>query len=396
MLNNMKLKKITQKKSLRGIKVLLRVDFNVPLVSKKITEDYRISAAIPTIKYLVDAGASLIIITHWGDPKKIDLNYSTKKLAKRLEKLSGLNVKFVDDIIGDKAIKNVNQLKEKEIIFLENLRFHPGEKTNDKSFAKKLASLADIYINDAFSVSHRNQASVSALSNFLPAYAGLQLEAEIINLEKILKPKKPLVLVMGGSKISTKAPMIKKLQQKSKYILIGGALANNFLKYKKYEIGKSMYDLDASKVIASLFKEKQVAKKIILPIDVIVKDSKGLSRRRKLQDIKKTDIILDVGPDTISLFSSYIKEAQTIVWNGPFGKFEERPYKHGTIALASVIAARSTGSAFGLVGGGETVSALKLTKMESHVDWLSTAGGAMLAYLGGENMPGLKNIILNK
>lgn len=392
----MKLKKITQKKNLEGLKVLLRVDFNVPLVSKKITEDYRISAAIPSIKYLLNAGASIIIISHWGDPKKRDLNYSTKKLAKRLEKLSGLKVGFVDDIVGDKAVKKAKNLKAKEIIFLENLRFEAGEKKNDKKFAKKLADLADIYVNDAFSVSHRDQASVSAVSNFLPAYAGLQLEAEIINLEKIIKPKKPLVLLMGGSKIATKAPMIKKLQQKSKYILIGGALANNFLKYKKYEIGKSMYDAGSTAMIASLLKDKKLMKKIILPIDVIVKDSKKLSRRRKLEDIKKTDTILDIGPDTISLFSSYIREAQTIVWNGPLGKFEESPYKHGTIALASVIAIRSTGPAFGLVGGGETVSALKLTKMESHVDWLSTAGGAMLAYLGAENMPGLKNIILKK
>ncbi len=392
----MKLKKITQKKNLEGLKVLLRVDFNVPLVSKKITEDYRISAAIPSIKYLLNAGASIIIISHWGDPKKRDLNYSTKKLAKRLEKLSGLKVRFVDDIVGDKAVKKAKNLKAKEIIFLENLRFEAGEKKNDKKFAKKLADLADIYVNDAFSVSHRDQASVSAVSNFLPAYAGLQLEAEIINLEKIIKPKKPLVLLMGGSKIATKAPMINKLQQKSKYILIGGALANNFLKYKKYEIGKSMYDAGSIAMIASLLKDKKLMKKIILPIDVIVKDSKKLSRRRKLEDIKKTDTILDIGPDTISLFSSYIREAQTIVWNGPLGKFEESPYKHGTIALASVIAVRSTGPAFGLVGGGETVAALKLTKMESHVDWLSTAGGAMLAYLGAENMPGLKNIILKK
>lgn len=389
----MKVKSIRQEKNWQKKKVLLRVDFNIPQVKGKLGEDYRMKAVLPTISYLLAKGASLIIISHWGDPKKEDKAFSNKKLARHLQKISDLKIKFIDDIVGDKAVKAAHNLQAGEIIFLENLRFHPGEKKNQVSFAKALASLADVYVNDAFSVCHRAQASVEAVSRYLPAFAGLQLEEEVYNLDKILKPVKPLVLIMGGSKISTKIPMIKKLDKQAKYILLGGAIANNFFKYHGYEIGRSLFDRKEASLVSSLLKDKKLARKIILPKDVIVKDAKNFSRKRYLKDIKKSDTILDIGPESISLFSTYIRKAQTIVWNGPLGKFEEAPYKHGSLALASVIAARSTGPAFGLIGGGETVAALKLTKMESHLDWVSTAGGAMLAYLGSEKMPGLKNII---
>ncbi|NCB20564.1 MAG: phosphoglycerate kinase [Clostridia bacterium] len=390
----MKLKRIKNKRKWQGLKVILRVDFNIPRIGKKLGEDYRLLASLPSINYLLDKGASIIIISHWGNPDGTDMNFSTKVLAKRLAKLSGHKIRFVPDLIGPKAKKAASALKPGEIIFLENLRFNHGEKKNDSNFAEGLANLADIYVNDAFSVCHREQASVSALSNLLPAFAGLQLEQELKHLDKASKPVKPLVLVMGGAKISTKAPMIENLAGSANKIIIGGALANNFLKYYKYEVGNSFYDEKSNSVIASLLKNKKIANKIVLPIDVIVKNYKGSPCRRLISDLKKTDTILDIGPDTIIIFSALIRKAQTIIWNGPMGKFEEIHYKHGSLALASVIAARSTGRAYGLVGGGETVSALKLTRMESHVDWVSTAGGAMLAYLGKEPMPGLKNLFV--
>ena len=389
----MKIKSLKQKKNWRGLKVLLRVDFNVPAVKGKISEDYRIAAALPTIKYLQERGARLIIVSHWGDPQGEDKEFSTRALARRLQKLAKLPVKFVPTLVGAKVDSAISSLANGEIIFLENLRFHPGEKENALPFARALAALADVYVNDAFSVCHREQASVSAITRFLPAFAGLQLEAELKNLQKIMQPVKPLVVVMGGAKISTKAPIIKKLYPRASQILLGGGLANSFWRRQGIEIGRSLYDASADKLVDSFLKKKKTLPKIILPVDVVVKTVNGKNVRRDLRAIKKSDKIFDIGPESIALFSSYLKKAQTIVWNGPLGKFEEPAYKHGTIAVGAVIAARSTGRAFGLVGGGETVEALKMTKMEAYVDWVSTAGGAMLSYLGGEKMPGLKKII---
>ncbi|MBN2884539.1 phosphoglycerate kinase [Patescibacteria group bacterium] len=389
----MKIKSLRQKRNWQGQKALLRLDLNVPQVKGKISDDYRLQAALPTINFLLNRKASVIIISHWGDPKGQEVYLSTRLLAKRLQKILQHKVKYVSDIVGDKAISSAKSLKEGEIIFLENLRFNAGEKKNDKKFAKKLASLADVYVNDAFSVCHRQQASISAIGTFLPVYAGLQLETELHNLQKILKPKKPLVVVMGGAKISTKAPLIKKLYSSANQILLGGGLANAFFKKSGIEIGRSLCDKDADKYLEQFFVRKKVMSKIILPIDVIVRTKNGRHQHKYLKDIKKSDSILDIGPDSITLFSAYIKKSQSIVWNGPLGKFEETPFKHGTMAIAAIIASRSSGRAFGLIGGGETVEALKMTKMEDYIDWVSTAGGAMLSYLGGEKMPGLKNII---
>lgn len=390
----MTIKSLKRQRVWRGRKVLLRVDFNVPTVKGRISEDYRIVAALPGIKYLLAKGARVIIISHWGDPAGVEPQLSTRALARRLQKLLKQPVKFLPVTVGPRAVKAVERLDNGEILFLENLRFNPGEKKNDLVFAQELAALADIYVNDAFSVCHRAQASVSAITKYLPAFAGLQLEAEVKNLQKILRPTKPLVVVMGGAKISTKAPIIKKLYSRASHILLGGGLANTFWRQQGLEIGKSIFDQEADKLIASFYKKGKLLPKIILPVDAVVSTSQGRSAHRELKSIKKSDKIFDIGPESIALFSSYLKKAQTIVWNGPLGKFEEAAYKHGTLAIGGIIAARSTGRAFGLVGGGETVEALKMTKMEAYVDWVSTAGGAMLSYLGGEKMPGLKNIIV--
>ncbi len=375
--------------------VFLRVDFNVALDDGKVKDDYRIKAGLETINYLLDKGARLIVATHLGEPKgKVELKYSVKPVAQRLKKLLGLPVKFLPEIIGPKVVKSVNELKSGEVLMLENLRFNSGELSNDLKFSKELVSVADIYVNDAYSVCHRDQASVSAVKKYLPAYAGLLLEKEVVAVSKILKPKKPLIVIMGGAKISTKAPLISKLYAHASQILVGGALANNFFKYQKLEIGKSLFDSDSLIYVKKFFKVKKLADKIILPVDVVVRTKSGSALVRKPKEVKKDEAILDLGPETIALYAKYIKTAQTLVWNGPMGKFEENSFKQGTLSVARLVASRAGGKAYGLVGGGETVAALNLTKMAEHVDWISTAGGAMLTHLGGGKMPGLSKIVL--
>jgi phosphoglycerate kinase len=387
----MKIKSIKQIKNLTNKRVLLRTDFNVPIKNGKITDDYKIIKAIPTIKYLSKNNAKIIIITHLGQPKpgKKNKNYTVKPIAVKLSEIINKNVKYVDDFSGLKAGTAVGKLKAGEILLLENVRFEKGEEKNNRKFAKDLSNLADIYINDAFAVSHRAHASVSAIMNFLPSYAGFLLEQEIVNLYKALHPQKPLVVILGGAKINSKISFVKMLYKKSKNILIGGALANNFFMARGLEIGASLFDKESVN-----FAKKFNNKKVVLPVDVVVleKDSKN-AVIKLAHNVGKNDTIYDIGPGTIKLYSSLIKKASTIFWNGPLGRFEDAGFKHGTIAIARVIAAHSHGRAFGVVGGGETVEALKMTKMINYVDWVSTGGGAMLAYLGGEKMPGLKGLV---
>jgi len=390
----MKINSLKKIKKLSGQRVLLRVDFNVPLRAGKIMDDYRIKAGLETIKFLQDKKARLIIISHLGEAKgKVDLSCSLRPVAAQLKSFLKKPVKFLSNHDSIEAFETVKKMSDGDIVFLENLRFNLGEVTNDIKFAKKLASLADIYVNDAFSVCHRDQASVSAVKKFLPSYAGLLLEKEVIALNKILKPKKPLVAIMGGAKISTKAPLIFKLYPAVEKILIGGALATTFFKFIGLEVGKSFCDAALEPAIKKLFKDKKYLAKIILPIDVAVRDNRGRIRVIRPEQTKKTDMILDIGPETINLFSQHIKKAATLVWNGPMGKFEEHSFLQGSLSIARAVASRSGGQAYGLVGGGETIEVLKMTKMEEYIDFISTAGGAMLTYLGGGKMPGLKKII---
>jgi 3-phosphoglycerate kinase len=283
-------------------------------------------------------------------------------------------------------------MKAGDIILLENLRFNKGEEKNDKIYAAGLASLAKIYINDSFAVDHRDHASVSAIKKYLPSYAGLLLEKEIANLNKILQPKQPLVSVMGGAKIETKIELLERLAKKSAKVLLGGALANNFIAARGLEIGKSLADKPGIRLAKTIIRKY---KNIILPIDVVVAKNPD-SRSVSLKSISKVgadEMILDIGPKTIKLFSDFLRSANTIIWNGPLGLFEKERFKHGTIAIARVIIARSAGQAFGVVGGGETIEAVKMTKMDKLIDWESTGGGAALTYLSGAKMPGLKGIV---
>lgn len=390
----MKIRTLNLLKNLQDKTVFLRVDYNVAVVNGKIQDDYRLRASLPTIDFLKSRGARLIIASHLGDPQGIvKSEYSLKPVAARLRKLLKSPVKFAGQVTGERVKKAILNLRSGEIIMLENLRFEKGELEDDESFAKELASFADIYVNDAFAVSHRRQASVAAIKKFLPAYSGLLVEQEVRALNKVLKPKKPLTVVMGGAKISTKAPLIAKLYSEADNILLGGGLANNFFKYQGKEIGTSLFDKDSAAFLKKYFVRNKLKSKIILPIDVVVQDKKGRVRVSLPDKVAKNESILDIGPATIGLYAEHINKAQTLVWNGPLGKFEDNSFKQGTLSVARLIAARSKGRAYGLVGGGETVSALNLTKMSEYVDWVSTAGGAMLSYLGGEKMPGLEKII---
>jgi len=385
------IKSIRQAKNLTAKKVFLRVDFNVPLAGDQIKDDFKIVASLPTIRFLLRHHCSLIIATHLTKTASAESTISTKPIAKRLGELLDKKIKFIDSSSGPEISKIAAKLKPCEILLLDNLRLDSREEKNNSQFARELASLADIYVNEAFAVSHRQHASLSAIKKYLPVFAGLLLAKEIVNLNKVLKPVEPLVAIIGGVKIETKAALIKKLLKKSDRLLIGGALANNFIAAHGFAVGRSVIDQASLKIAAKLKSNK----KIILPVDAVVSDrtSGGPVAVKTINRIDKNEMILDIGPKTIKLYASFIKKANTLIWNGPMGYFENEHFKHGTLAIARLVASRSTGKAFGVVGGGETIAALKMTKMEHYVDWVSTGGGAMLAYLSGAKLPGLRGII---
>lgn len=393
-----KIKSIRQVKKLAGKTVLLRVDFNVPIRNGRILDDYKIVNSLETIRFLLRYKCRVIIVSHLGRPTKRNKKDSLAPVAKKLGELLGKSIGFANDCIGVEAWLGVDSLKGGEVIMLENLRFYKDEEANSKKFAKALARFADIYVNNAFAVSHRAHASVSAIKSYLPSYAGILLENEIRSLNKILSPRKPMVVVLGGAKIKTKLPLIKKIRKKADNILIGGALANNFLYLLGYEVGKSMIDKKDLKLAKGLIAQykKATNKKIILPIDVLVsnnKAGKGRAIAKSIREVGKRDYIYDIGPQTIKLYTKFIKKSKTIIWNGPLGFAEIKSFQNGTLEIAKEIATHSYKSAFGVVGGGETIEALRKTDMIDYVDWVSTGGGAMLSFLSGERLPGLQGIV---
>ncbi len=390
----MNIKSIRQIKDLKNKKVLLRVDYNVPVEKGKIKDDFRIKSSYETIDYLLEKGAKVILFSHLGRAKgKVDKENSLKPIALYLKNNYNKNLIFVSEHEPEKIKEELKELDNFNLFLLENVRFNQGELDDDNKFSKSLASIADIYVNDAFSVSHRSQASVSSIKDYLPSYAGFLVEKEVLALDKIINPDKPLVAVMGGAKISTKAPLIFNLYKKADNILIGGALANVYFKSQGLEIGKSYCENKVDKSIIKKMQEKKYLDKIILPIDVIARNSKGLVRQCLPSEIKKNEEILDIGPETIALFSKHIKKANTLIWNGPMGKFEEHAFRQGSLSVARSIASHAKGPSFGVIGGGETIEVLTLTKMTEYIDFISTAGGAMLSYLSGEEMPGLDKIV---
>ncbi|MFH1610624.1 MAG: phosphoglycerate kinase [Patescibacteria group bacterium] len=358
----MKIKSIKSIKSFKNKTVMVRADFDVPLKNNRIVDDARLKTLIPTVKYLlVKKAKQIILIGHLDRPKgKVDKKLSLKPIVKYLSKT------FKDiDLIG-----SLDKKSESQIVVLENIRFWSEEEKNNKKFAKKLSKLADIYVNECFSTSHRKHASVDAIQSFLPSYAGLHLEKEISNLS--LKPKKPLVLVVGGAKIETKLPVINSFLDKAEYILVGGAVANNFLKARGEDVGKSLIDKKYLKEAVKIL--KKFKNKVILPVDYV----------------SGKDKILDIGPRTIMLFNGIIKSAKTIIWNGPMGNFEKKKFANGTFKVVEGILSNTKANI--VIGGGETGEVLKGQKIKKNV-FVSVGGGAMLEFLAGKKLPGLKKII---
>lgn len=380
----------------KGMRVLLRVDYNVSLRGGVIGEGARIEKTIPTIEYLLRAGARVIIAAHLGRPegrRRSDL--SLLPVCHYLETLLGRKVAFLSGAPGDpELLREVNSLPSGSVAMLENIRFYPGEEENDAAFARDLAKLGDAYVNDAFGAAHRASASVVGVPKLLPHAAGILMEQEVEMLGRLLKkPARPFVVMAGGAKISDKIGVIRNLSKSASKVLLGGALANNFFAAKGYGVGKSLVSPEEISLAKKMLKDKH----LVLPTDVVVGES-GVEKSARVVAIgpepheiaPARQSILDVGPETVRLYAGEIKKAKTIVWNGPMGYFEEPQFSHGTIALARAVAACSKGPAYGVVGGGETAEAIKRTKMEEMVDWVSTGGGAMLEFLEGKTLPGIK------
>jgi len=398
------MKTINKLKNLSGKIVLLRVDYNVPLKKSKILDDEKIIKSLPTIQALQTKNAKIIIVTHLGRPDgktvpTLKVNPVALRLGEllkqRIVKLDSKNwAKSGGDQMRLELLTTIDDMPPGQVAMLENIRFSPEEEGNKGTLAEELANLADIFVLDGFAVSHRADASVVGVAKYLPVFAGLLMETEVKALSKVLqRPRKPLVAIIGGIKAETKIPVIKNLLKKSNYILIGGGIVSTYLYALGFKIGSSVVDKKYAKEILQYCKNK----KVIKPLDVVVGDIKGkkywvkdLDKNFKITD--KNLAIYDIGPKTIHEFSKIIKKAKTIVWNGAMGYFEQHPYENATYSIARLVATRSKGPAFGVVGGGETLLSLEAVKMSEYVDHISTGGGAMLEFLSGKKLPGVKVI----
>ena len=389
------MRNIQDETNLNQKKILLRLDLNVPLDNGKITDTTRIDKILPTINFLLKNEAKVIILSHVGRPKgKVVNELSLKPICEDLKNKLNQNIKLVSKNI--KEIKSTDLFNEhdKKIVILENLRFYEEEEKNDNGFAKHLASLADIYVNDAFSCSHRAHASIFEITKFIPSYAGLQLNLEIDALTKITSEiQRPITCIIGGSKISSKINIIKNLIAKFDNIIIVGGMANNILSYKGYEIGKSIQEDNCDKIIEEIFSlSKKENCKIIYPEDVVVGNSLGGSDEiKELNNISKDELILDIGPKTIKAINSLIEESRTILWNGPAGYFENPNFAKGSIEIAKkIIEKNRSNTIYSVAGGGDTVSLLNGIGAINNFNFVSTAGGAFLEYLEGKELPGIK------
>jgi len=389
------MRNIQDETNLNQKKVLLRLDLNVPLDNGKINDTTRIDKILPTINFLLKSEAKIIILSHVGRPKgKIVKKLSLKPICENLKNKLNENIRLVSKNI--KEIKSTDLFDEhdEKIVILENLRFYEEEEKNDNNFAKHLASLADIYVNDAFSCSHRTHASIFEITKFIPSYAGLQLNLEIDALTKITSEiQRPITCIIGGSKISSKINVIKNLISKFDNIIIVGGMANNILKYKGYEIGKSIQENNCNKIIEEIFSlSKKENCKIIYPEDVIIgKDLNGSSEVKELDNVSKNELILDIGPKTIKIINQLIEESSTILWNGPAGYFENPNFSKGSVEIAKkIIEKNKNNTVYSVAGGGDTVSFLNSIGATDNFNFVSTAGGAFLEYLEGKELPGIK------
>ena len=390
-----KIKFFSENLEVQNKTIILRLDLNVPLIEKKIQDKSRILTSLPFLKELVKKKAKIIIISHLGRPKGVkNSELSLTPIYKFLKEQLETNVFFFMGEINDETKNKFSYLKEGEIILLENIRFFEGENKNDDSFAKKLASLGDIYINDAFSCSHREQASIHKIAKYMKeSYAGPLLRKEITAINLIIQnKKKPVTCIIGGSKISTKINVITNLIKNVNNIIIVGAMANNFLTFKGFIIGKSIIEKNTVEVIKNIYVEaKKYNCNIFTPEDCCVStDVKGSGKIKELGSISKEEMILDIGPKTVKNIESIIDQSNTVLWNGPAGYFENKDFSNGTLAIARKISECTTRkSLISILGGGDTVSAVNMSKEKFTFTHLSTAGGAFLEYLEGKDLPGL-------
>jgi len=382
---------------LKGKKVLLRVDLNVPMKNGIITETSRIEKILPTIKLLIEKEAKIIILSHIGRPKgKIVEGMSLEPISKKISEFLNKEVLFDKNQINENTISKINKISNGSIMMLENIRFNEGEEINDKEFSKKIASLGDIYINDAFSCSHRAHASIEGITKHISSYFGLQITEEINALKRITSEiKKPITLIIGGSKISTKIKIIKNLIKKFDDIIIVGGMANTMLKHTGSKIGKSIYEHDCENLIKEILeKSKAYNCQINCPIDVIVsKNLHGTGKNKEIREIENDEMILDIGPKTILSIKKIIDSSNTVLWNGPAGYFENSNFANGTKEIIKIITEKTLkDKIFSVAGGGETVAAInKFNKFDSFT-FVSTAGGAFLEFLEGKKLPGISAI----
>ncbi|MGY8989098.1 MAG: phosphoglycerate kinase [Flavobacteriales bacterium] len=384
-----------------GQKVLVRVDFNVPLDKDfNITDDSRIKAALPTLNKLIQDKAKIILMSHLGRPKGVETKFSLFHIVDYLQSVLKVNVSFSENCIGEETINSVKDLKNGEVLLLENLRFHKEEKSGDSNFSKQLANLADVYVNDAFGAAHRDHASTFIIARFFPKekYFGLLLKNEIDSLEKTLNsPKKPFTAIIGGSKVSGKIDVITSLLDKVDNLIIGGGMAYTFEKAMGGNIGNSLVEdskIDLAKSIINKAKNKDV--NLLLPIDSVnANDFSNNSNilNSKIADVQDGYMGLDIGEESIRLFSEVIERSKTIIWNGPMGVFEMSNFENGTKKIGESICRSTKNGAFSLIGGGDSVAAIKKFGMQNSVSYISTGGGAMLKYLEGQELPGIKAIL---
>ena len=387
------MKSITDLENLNNQIVLLRLDLNVPILDGKIIDTNRIDKIIPTINFLLSKNAKIIIISHVGRPKgKFNSELSLQPIRDYLSLQVNENVKLEKANIFNLKKDELFQSVDEKLIILENIRFYPEEENNNDKFSEHLAKLGDIYVNDAFSCSHREHASVTSITKFIPSYSGLQINSEVEALKKITTEiKKPITCIIGGSKISTKIDIIKNLIPKFDNIVIVGAMANNILKYKGYNIGASLFERNSEKIIEEIFsKIESNSCKIYFPEDVKVgKNLDDNSIQKSLNQIENDDMILDVGSKTIQNIKSVIDNSSTILWNGPLGYFENPNFSIGSLEIAKYIGNKQ-GEIYSVIGGGDTVSVINSIKIKNKFNFVSTAGGAFLEYLEGKILPGIR------